>query len=262
MTQSAIVESVARRPMLAGSVSIALHGSLFAVAAVLASGRVVRSSPPVDLTMIEVIAPAAVVPVAPSQPAPVPRPAVAPAPAVSRGSAERRAAVHSQPRATQVSEAPVEIKVSYDTAESTGTSDAAPSGGLESGVASVAAASRQQLETSLASVQIPAPPAASLARAPRPLHNYHTLRLRDVRSFAGETIKLLLAIDATGRVRSARVLQGVFRPIDDRTVELARGFEFEPARDEHGDPIAGSSRWDILIVEENGVDAALNRGHY
>jgi TonB family protein len=98
---------------------------------------------------------------------------------------------------------------------------------------------------------VPQPPGTpSLARSARPKHDYRNLRLVGASRFAGRTIKVRLTIDEHGRVGAVQLLQGVDRQLDRKTIELVRGFEYDPALDDVGEAIPGTSRWDFQIVED------------
>ncbi|HEX3758420.1 MAG TPA: hypothetical protein VHW23_06920 [Kofleriaceae bacterium] len=209
---------LSRRSTLAGSVSLALHAGLIALAVGLVGARVVDAPRQIALTMVEVVSPA------PRPPAPEPTPAAAvaavPTPVVPAVRPSR--AVAAPRRAATATEA-LDLQVSYDDPNNfAGRPTDAPdddhgaAGGLDGG-RGIGAASRRQLEDSLASVAIPVPTAVSLARPPRPLHNYHQLRLQSVRRFAGMTVKLLLSIDARGRVSDVGLIQGVESQLDRRS---------------------------------------------
>lgn len=120
-----------------------------------------------------------------------------------------------------------------------------------------------KLHEALAPLAVPPPP-GSLASKPRPRHDYHRLKLHSVRQFAGRSIKVLLIVDERGRVRDVRLLQGVNADLDARTMALTRNFEFDPALDEAGAPVPGTSRWEIAIVDDSnaGMREALRRGYY
>ncbi len=118
--------------------------------------------------------------------------------------------------------------------------------------ASPGSPSAESLPT-VAATETPPPagsPAGPVGRSPRPKFDYTKLRIRGASKFAGRTIKVQLAVDTSGRVHQVQLLQGVDRELDRRTVALVHSFEFEPARDETGAPIPGTSRWDIQIVED------------
>jgi hypothetical protein len=99
-------------------------------------------------------------------------------------------------------------------------------------------------------MQIPQPVTVSRARPPRPKFDYTSLRLHGASRFAGRTIKVLLVIDTSGQVREVRLLEGVDRDLDRRTITLVHNFEFHPALNDDGVPTRGSQRWDIQIVED------------
>jgi len=251
---------LSRRSTLAGSVSLVLHGGLLGLAVALVGARVVPDPRRIALTTVEIVSPAPVPPT--SQPDP-PAAALSPAP---RAVARPHRAAPPQPRAASVED--LDLKVSYrardNFAAKPGTE--APSEGEPGGidVRRIGADSRRQLEDSLAHVDIPVPRRVSLARPPREKHNYHQLRLPSVRRFAALHIKLVLTIDARGRVSDVELVQGVDGELDLRVCRLARHFEFEPALDDDGAPAPGTSRWDIEIIDDDHgqLRNAMERGYY
>jgi len=228
-------------------------------------GERVSRSPRLRLSWVEVAAPS-----------PLPSPiaeAAAPAvlPAVTAPSARTPVRLgHDTRRPPSRVPAPPEsladLRVSYDDPNNfTSKSTAETTIGQDTPRSAIGAI-RKQLDDNLAALQVPVPAPApvSLAQPPRPRRDYHRLQLRDVRRFAGLTIKVLLKIDAHGKVSDVRLLQGVDSQLDRRTIDLARGFEFEPARDEAGKAVPGSSKWDILIVDDDhgAYRNSLERGFY
>lgn len=255
---------LSRRSTLAGSTSLALHGGLLALAVVFAGARVVDAPRRIALTTIEVVSPA------PRPPAPEPTPVAAvaaPSPVVPAARPSR--AVPAPRRAAAAIEA-LDLQVSYDDPSNFARrptdapdDDHGAAGGIDGG-RGIGADSRRQLQDSLASVVIPVPPAVSLARPARALHDYHQLRLQSVRRFAGMTIKLLLTIDARGRVSDVRLVDGVDWQVDRRVIELARRFEFDPALDPEGAPVSGTSKWNIQIIDDDHGQTrnAFERGYF
>lgn len=116
----------------------------------------------------------------------------------------------------------------------------------------------------VARLAIPQPATVSLARPPRPMHDYSKLRIPGASKFAGETVKVELTIDVHGKVRAVQLLQGVDHNLDRKTVALVRTFEYQPALDDDGVAIQGTSRWDVQIVndeDEDMFDSARERIH-
>jgi TonB family protein len=254
---------LSRRSTLAGSASLALHGGVVLLGVALVGAHVAPAPRPLALTSIEVVSPLPPSPVATPAPAPAPAArAIAPSP-VARAIA--RPARAAPPRTASAVEA-LDLRVRYDDpnnfASSRADAEREPSG-IDEG-RGIGAESRRQLEDSVGHLQIPVPPPVSFARAPRPKHNYHQLRLHSVRRFAGMTVRLVLTIDARGRVSDVELVQGVDGQLDRRVVELARRFEFEPGVDQDGAPTAGTSRWDIQIVDDdNGqLRNSMERGYF
>ena len=71
------------------------------------------------------------------------------------------------------------------------------------------------------------------------------------------------AIDARGRVSHVELVQAIDARLDLAVVRLARRFEFDPALDEDGAPVPGSSAWDIEIVDDDRgqLGNAFERGY-
>ena len=262
MAHPGVAALLSRRSTLAGSVSLALHGGLLGLGVVLVGARVAPEPRQIALTTVEIVAPSR----PPPTPAPAPAlPAIAPSPAPRPAA---RPAPAAPPRAASAVEA-LDLKVSYsarDNFSANPTTEAPADGGprgLDRG-RGIGADGRRQLEDSLAHVDIPVPPRVSLARAPREKRNYHQLRLPSVRRFAGMHIKLVLTIDAQGRVSQVELVQGIDGQLDLRVVGLARHFEFEPALDDDGVPVRGASRWDIEIIDDDHgqLRNAMERGYY
>ncbi|HSJ99789.1 MAG TPA: hypothetical protein VK932_01055, partial [Kofleriaceae bacterium] len=104
-----------------------------------------------------------------------------------------------------------------------------------------------------------APP--SRARPARQKHDYSRWPFRAPPEYAGAKVVLELAGDARGAVTGVRVVQRVAPRIDERAIAFARRFEFHPALDSAGAPIASAFRWEFVIEGEGEVDfnAALGR---
>jgi hypothetical protein len=263
MAHPGVAALLSRRSTLAGSASLVLHGGLLVLAVALVGTRAAPEPRQIALTSVEIVSPA------PPPPTPDPAlpdpPAAAPSPA-PRAVARQDRAAPPQPRAASVQD--LDLKVSYSARDNFAAKPGAddPSEGEPGGidVRGIGADSRRQLEDSLAHVDIPVPQRVSLARPPHEKRNYHQLRLPSVRRFAGLHIKLVLTIDARGQVSDVELIQGVDGELDLRVCRLARHFEFEPALDDDGVPVRGTSRWDIEIIDaDNGqLRNAMERGYY
>ena len=103
------------------------------------------------------------------------------------------------------------------------------------------------------------PPPPSQARPPRAKYDYRRWAFRAPQEYGGEKLLLELEIDASGRVTVVRVLESVDRQVDARAVEVVRRFEFHPALDDAGRPIAGAHRWEFVI--EGVVEFGAGLGH-
>ena len=109
----------------------------------------------------------------------------------------------------------------------------------------------------------PAPPAPpSQARPPRAKHDYSRWAFRGAQEYGGKKLLLKLELDASGRVTAVRVLKSVDRHLDARAIEVARRFEFHPALDDAGRPIAGAHRWEFVIEGVVDFGASLERGSW
>jgi Gram-negative bacterial TonB protein C-terminal len=260
-----LVASARRRSMMAGSASLALHIALVGLAVVL-TGELVGDAPAQpSLTSIEVVdaprRPGPPVPVQVAPPSPIAQPQ---AMAHSRRGPEPPRPAQTKPAA--VKELLDDVTVSYDDPDNFKTSDASdePAQADRAPLSSAIASGGHVSEDGLATLQMPAPASASLARPPKPRHDYHKLRMHSVKQFAGLTIKILLSVDEHGVVSDVRVVQGIESDLDRRTVALVRQFLFEPALDDVGTPVPGTSPWNILIVDEakESIKANLERGFY
>jgi TonB family protein len=260
------IASPRRSSMLAGSVSLALHGALIGLAVGLTGALVGQARPPVLLTNVEVIdavpLPAPPVPpqVAPLSPVAEPRAA-----AQSRRSPEP--AQRAPARPTAVKDLLADVTMRYDDRDDFTDKDAsdAPADGERAPLTSAVGNSLSHIhEDGVARLQMPAPASASLARQPRAKHDYHKLRMHSVKQFAGQRIKMLILIDEHGAVSDVRILQGIESHLDQRTVELVRRWQFEPALDDVGTPVRGTQNWEILVVDEakESIKGSIERGFY
>jgi hypothetical protein len=246
-----------RRSILPGAVSLALHGGLVCLLIGFAGKYAVPSQPKIALTSVEIIHAAAQPPSPPPPTGPAP-PTARAASASSAGARARREPVqHAQPSAPVAKQPLADLKVSYEDPRNfadhrAATQVDAASGDARSGIG---AGIDHRLADGVASIEIPQPATVSLARSPRPKHDYRNLRIVGASKFAGETIKVLLNLDAQGQVRAVQLLQGVDRDLDRKTLALVRTFEYEPALDDAGVAIPGMARWDIQIVDDDGGDS-------
>jgi hypothetical protein len=261
MVHSGAAASGPRRPRLAGLLSLVFHGGAVALLAALAGTHIVRSPPSKKvLVPVDVLRPAAL-------PAPAPPPAPPPmhaAPAPQPGGATASAVAHArhepvhraQPVAPASLRSLADLTISYEDAANFAApgptkTDAAASSG-RSGIGAGASTWRGD---GIAKLDIPQPAATvSHARSPRPKRDYSNLRIPGASKFAGEIVKLQLTIGVNGKVRGVQLLHGVDSDLDRKTIALAGTFEYEPALDDEGIAIQGTSRWDIQIVEDEDGD--------
>jgi hypothetical protein len=241
--------------MAAGAVSIAFHGGLLSLVIVVA-GKHVAPSPPPALIPVEIVVPAAPPPL--PQPAPPP-PHAAPArrPAASAtanaGAHARREPIQRSPSSEPASvKALADLKISYNDPTNFADARTGTKADLASGAgrAGIGAGVDPRLASGLTNLEIPQPAGPSLARPPRPKRDYRDLRILGASKFAGQTIKIQLSIDVHGRVRTVQLLHGVERDLDRKTIALVHDFEYNPALDDDGTPIPGTSRWDFQIVAD------------
>jgi hypothetical protein len=259
-----IAASAARRSMVAGWASLALHGGVIALAVVFARARTVRTPRRTALTEIEVVDAVAMrlLPV-PPQVAP-PSPLAEPR-ALAHNRHGRELPQHTTARASSVKDLLAELTVSYDDPRNfTDRAAKAPRDGdhaLHS--AALTTGNDRPTQDGLATLQMPGVASGSLARPPRAKHDYRSLHMHAVRQFAGQTIRVLLSIDNRGGVRRVDLLKGVESQLDSRTVAVVRAWEFWPALDELGEPIPGYARWEIKITDETpeAIEAKLEKGH-
>jgi len=244
-----MVARVSRRSMLVGSTSLALHGGMIALLLVIAGAHTVP--PLLELTPIEVFDP----PPAPPEPPPGPSgPGKQPGAGntAKTGTFGRRghdAPPHSHSRAPVVHDPLADLNVSYDvpTGPDPGTLHGTTGDGAGTGLTGIGTGDGKgfgRFGDGEGTLSIPLP---SLARPPRPKHDYRESIIRGSHSFGGQTLRLILAIDARGVVRHARVAHGLDPDLDQRAIEVARSFEFYPALDRAGEPTSGTFPWSFVI---------------
>ena len=236
--------------MLSGSASLALHGAVLVLAVALVGKHASEPArPPIVVTPVEVVAAVAGPPATPPRGTSVTAPPTPVVRTVAR--AARPQVQRAQPSAATAERSLADLTIRYDdssnfadrgprTVESAGDG---PPRGIAAGIA-------HKNGGSVATVDIPQPPVVSLARAARAKYDYSRLLLPNASRFAGQRIKLLLTIDAKGRVRSAQLVHGVDRELDRRSITLASTFEFEPALDDDGVAVQGRCALDMDIVED------------
>ncbi|HMG11626.1 MAG TPA: energy transducer TonB [Gemmatimonadaceae bacterium] len=244
MVHSAVAASRQRRLTLAGGRSPAGLGAAVALVIALAGNHVVRS--PASRT---VVLPVEVV--RPAPPAPRSPPAFHAA-RPARGAGARTRTQHEPVKSAQPV-APVAVRdladltISYDDAASVASPGATTN--TDGGGSGIGASIATWRGDGIARIDIPQP-AASLARPPRPRHDYNNLRIPGASKFAGDQVKLELTIDVHGKVTRVQLLQGVDRALDRKAVALVRTFEYQPALDDAGVAIEGTSRWNLQIVDD------------
>jgi hypothetical protein len=148
-----------------------------------------------------------------------------------------------------------DLQIRYDDARSFADHEAAAPIGATRGAGSsgIGVGLGEKLGDGIGNLAIPEPPAAeSHARSPQPKHDYTKMKIVGASRFAGQTIKLRMSIDEHGRVRGVQVLQGVDPELDRKTALRVRSFEFAPALDDAGVAIAGTKRFEIEIVQDDG----------
>lgn len=243
-----------RTSRLAGAVSLALHGAAVALLIALGGKHLLPAKRTV-LTPIEVVA------AAPSQPSPSPQPPARTPPAARPaspravvGGGRRESIQRAQPTPPTV-QSLANLQVRYDDARSFANHEAAaPIGATRgAGVSGIGVGLGEKLGDGIGKLDVPEPPAAvSLARPPRikDRHRY-AQRITGASRFAGQYIRLQLAIDEHGRVGDVQVLQGVDPEIDRQMVARVRGFEYWPALDAAGAAYAVNLRSRFQIVEDD-----------
>jgi TonB family protein len=84
----------------------------------------------------------------------------------------------------------------------------------------------------------------SLKRPPSPREDYSQSSEKFPEKYAGSTVAVALELDAEGHVTSATLQRGVGDAhVDDRIVDMIRKFQFWPALDDTGKPIAATYKW-------------------
>lgn len=234
-----------RRPVLAASLSIALNTGLVILAITLIGVHVVKRPPTIVLTDVEIVAPP---PETPSGPDTQPAASVQKAGAMAKRGrgvpvARARTPTTDDKRAELAIryEAPVEApKATTGSTEgkdgfgvaAAGTGDGAGYGSGGSGLG----------------LEVPAPP-PSLARDPRPKRDYRRWTVPGAGQFTNQRIVVLLTLDPRGRVSKVELEHGVADWLDARAMKIAGTFEFEPALDDLGAPIASQYRWTFEIID-------------
>jgi hypothetical protein len=239
--------------MLAGSASLALHGAVVLLVVVLVGKRVASPPSPASLlTLVEVVDMPLGPPTAPPKGT---SPVAPPTSAVKKVSRAARPQVQrTQPSPPAAPESLADLTIGYDDpsnfaakgprmVDSTGDT---PQRGIGTGIQNASGGS-------VATMIIPQPKVVSLARALRPKFDYSNLRIAGASKFAGRMIKVVLTVGTNGRVREVRLVQGVDRELDRRTVTLVGDFEFEPALDDDGVAVRAKMECNIAIVEDSDL---------
>ncbi|HEX3481288.1 MAG TPA: hypothetical protein VHT91_40020 [Kofleriaceae bacterium] len=242
-----------RTSRLAGAVSLALHGALVGLIAL--GGKHLLPAPREPASIpIEIVGAAPVPPAPPPSPARTPTAARPANPRGGAGASRREPVQHARPVAAPAAQPLADLRVHYDDARSFADhGTAARVGATRAAGSGIGVGLADRLADGIGSLDIPEPPAGvSLARPPRPKHDYLNQRIVGASRFAGQTIKLLLSIDDHGRVRGVQVVQGVDPEIDRKTALRVRSFEFDPALDDAGVAIAATKRCEFEIVRDDG----------
>jgi hypothetical protein len=243
--------------MFAGSVSLALHGGLVVLAVVIVGARGVRP-PVIELVPLDGGEPP------PPPPPPPPGPSGPGKQAGAGNSAKtgtlgRRghdAPPHAHSRAPAIADPLADLTVSYDQPSGpvpgnlAGTTGVGAGAGL-TGIGTGAGDGFGRFGDGPGTLSIPLP---SLARPPRPRHSYRDAVMRGSHKFGGATVRVVLIIDRRGAVRQVRLVHGVDQRVDQRAIDLARTFEFEPALDADGQPTYGGFPWAFVINTEYSKD--------
>src|SRR6185436_8317625 len=207
--------------MTAGLVSVGAHVVLLLAITIL-PGPAAPPPPTVELTPILVVAPP--LPPEPPPPAPPQMQPVAPSP----GTLGRRG--RDAPRsATRAPADPfADLVVHYDAPTSEEPGNEAGTTGLGIGAGPTG--------NGIGDIQLPSTP--TRARPARAKRDYSRWGFRAAGVFRGAIVRLELTIDAKGAVRGVRILKGVDDYIDQEATALASSFEFYPALDDDGRPVA------------------------
>jgi hypothetical protein len=106
----------------------------------------------------------------------------------------------------------------------------------------------------------PVPKRASLARPPRPRHDYAHWEYRWPTEYGDARVLVELDLDAGGGVTAVRVVRGFDRKLDQLATARARTFEFWPALDDDGVAIASLYRWEF-VLDSAPIDFSKALGH-
>jgi TonB family protein len=239
-----------RRGLTAIGLSLVINGGLIA-AALLLHHRAEPAPTAPSLTDIEVVEPAA----APAPPSAAgQRHGAADTNAGTHGRRGHDAPLRSQNRAPAVADPYADLAMSYETpgpdpgSTTTDSTGGAHGGGLFGDGTGSGLGAGDGLG---AGNGLPPAPVPSLARPPRPKHEYRDWDYRAPIEYAGRSILIELSLDPRGSVRGARILQGVEDKLDKAAVATASRYEFYPALNSVGSPIAAVYRWEFQLEATN-----------
>jgi hypothetical protein len=185
----------------------------------------------VELTPIQVVQ---VVEPPPERPAPPP---VQPVAAPSPGTLGRRGSTAPRSATRAPADPYSDLVVHYDAPASEQPGSQAGATGLGIGAGPTG--------DGIGDIQLPSAP--TRARPPRPTRDYSRWSFRAAGVFRGAIVRLELAIDAGGAVRGVRIVKGVDDHIDREATTMASRFEFHPALDDDGRPVASRHAWEFVI---------------
>ena len=234
-----------RRPILAGSLSLALHGGLVVLALTLVGVRVAKPPRMIELIPIEVTS---APPVAPRPPSgSQTQPASSKQRAGTLGRRGHTAPAASRTQAPATIDRLADLAVRYEAPEGASSNAAAKDeqgpGAAASGPGDGAGVG---VKAAGAGLEVPeAPPSA--ARDPRPKQEYGRWTIPGAQEFANRRIVVELRVEPSGRVSAVKLIEGVGAWIDASAVELARKFEFYPALNDAGEPIECDYGWTFTI---------------
>jgi hypothetical protein len=259
-----------RRRAIIATASLGVHGALVWLALSIPASAVVEEPPSANISVVDIAVSAP--PTREQRPllAAVSRPGTPRTPVRARGNDPSGLRGHGRPAVPLVTAPPIddpfaELSIKYDGVDRGAPRPGGPADdGTGPGTGARGTGRGLGLDAPLGlgdggSLRVPPPP-PSQARPPRPKHDYSRWSFRSPQEYGGRTLLVELKIDASGEVSSVDLLEGVERRIDSRAIDTAYRFEFHPALDDAGRPIASRYRWQFVLDSLTEFGPSLKRG--